>query len=280
MGCIYAHVLKVNTSDQFNWMYIGQAEDILKRWAQKTNAYRDCTFIYRELCKYGWDAFDHIILEDNIPTDQLNEREMYWIKKYHTCQYDPEYSGGFNLTFGGDGTRGPKPALQGKTPKNIPMLTELKYKPVKCVNSGAWNNIEYVKGQTWNSHIDCYNYFKEKRSWFSHRFYPKWDAYRGPLFAPVDCDVEPCDPIEQQKRTKAKQREAGAWLGSMHKTGSNIDYMIYCEETGETFEKVSDCLKKFGFSRSALNYHVTHPEKRSSVKGYHFKRIPKTTANS
>ena len=35
-----------------------------------------------------------------IENDDLNEREIYWIKKYNT------YENGYNMTKGGDGNRG------------------------------------------------------------------------------------------------------------------------------------------------------------------------------
>lgn len=282
MGCIYAHVLRVHDSNQYGWMYIGQADNLEKRWKQKENAYRDCTFIYREMLKYGWDAFEHIILEDDVPTNKLDEREMYWIDKYHTCRYDPEYKGGFNLSFGGSGVRGPKPALKGKVPKNIPMLTEMKYKMIICLNSGTWNNITFEKGQQWKGSLECSEYFNERSSWVKHRLYGEWDIVTGPVFSFVD-DFSKYDLSEiekKQQKRKENQRLSGKQLGKVHQTGSRIDYNIYCVETKQVFYKVSDCLKEFGLARATLNGHLVHPDIHKTAKGYHFKRIPKTTANS
>jgi hypothetical protein len=33
---------------------------------------------------YGWDNFQHIILEENIPGDQIRDREKYWIDYYNS----------------------------------------------------------------------------------------------------------------------------------------------------------------------------------------------------
>jgi len=47
--------------------------------------------------KHGRDIFKRIILEENIPENILNEREIYYICKYNTN------NDGYNLTKGGDG---------------------------------------------------------------------------------------------------------------------------------------------------------------------------------
>jgi hypothetical protein len=47
--------------------------------------------------KYGKDIFERIILEDNIPNDKLNEREMRYITEHDS------FKNGYNSTIGGDG---------------------------------------------------------------------------------------------------------------------------------------------------------------------------------
>ena len=280
-GCIYAHVLHVPESKQNGWMYIGQASDVNKRWTKKENAYKDCTFIYREMNKYGWNAFDHIIIEDNIPDSKLNEREAYWIAKYHTCQYDPDYNGGFNLTFGGDGTRGPKPSLQGKIPKNITALTEMKYKTVACLNDGIIDGIPYEKNQTWNSLIECSEYFQKPYSWVQHRIASEWIIITGPALTYANNPINYDETLIEKRVQELKdiQRQNGILRGELHKTGSRIDYNVLCVETGEIFTKVSDCLRCFNMGRATLNGHLVHPEIHKTAKGFHFKRIPKTDTN-
>ena len=54
--------------------------------------------------KYGKDSFSVKILESNIDTSEdLNQREIYWIKKYNTLFTENEK--GLNATIGGDGHR-------------------------------------------------------------------------------------------------------------------------------------------------------------------------------
>lgn len=51
----------------------------------------------RAIRKYGKDSFEVIILEDNIPDDKIEDREIYWINFYNT------YKNGYNQTPGGLG---------------------------------------------------------------------------------------------------------------------------------------------------------------------------------
>jgi group I intron endonuclease len=46
---------------------------------------------------HGKDIFNRVILEDNISNETLNEKEIYYIKKYDT------FKNGYNSTIGGDG---------------------------------------------------------------------------------------------------------------------------------------------------------------------------------
>lgn len=47
--------------------------------------------------KHGKDIFDRIILEDSVPDEILNEKEIFYIKQYNSIE------DGYNLTIGGEG---------------------------------------------------------------------------------------------------------------------------------------------------------------------------------
>ena len=108
---IYRHVNRINGKS-----YIGQTcRDPSKRWA-KGNGYakEHQTAFYNAIQKYGWENFDHEILEDGIKTlKESNEREKFWIAHYHTWVYDPECNG-YNMTSGGDGSPGRKMSEESK----------------------------------------------------------------------------------------------------------------------------------------------------------------------
>ena len=90
---IYKHINKKNGK-----VYIGQTiqrpED---RWKNGAG-YRNCTKFYNAIQKYGWDNFEHIILEQKEMTqEEANELENFYIKKYNCL--DDKY--GYNITEGG-----------------------------------------------------------------------------------------------------------------------------------------------------------------------------------
>lgn len=108
-GVIYMIRNKIN-----NKKYIGQTRCGIKiRLKQhiKDSRKKDNCPIHRAIKKYGIENFDVTII---CSTDfaHLNELEQYYIKKYRTFFKD----GGYNLTFGGDGSAGSgacsKPILQ------------------------------------------------------------------------------------------------------------------------------------------------------------------------
>lgn len=85
-------------------VYIGQSQCITKRWKNhKITAYNsnDRSYeypLYRAIRKYGIENFDFSILE-NCTIEQLDEREIFWIKFYssdNSCYGYNNDSGGSN----------------------------------------------------------------------------------------------------------------------------------------------------------------------------------------
>lgn len=106
-GLIYKHTLVLDCPSKGK-SYIGQtcAKNPSTRWAGGRGYSRRNPVFYNAIKKYGWDNFNHEIIEDNIKTlEEANEREKYWIAFYHTYINDPVCHG-YNMTAGGDGTAG------------------------------------------------------------------------------------------------------------------------------------------------------------------------------
>lgn len=93
LGLIYKLTSPSNKS------YIGKT---VQSFSERMRGHRkknsNCTALKNAINKYGWDQMKREIVEENIPEDQLNDREKYWIKTYNTIT--PH---GYNLTDGGDG---------------------------------------------------------------------------------------------------------------------------------------------------------------------------------
>lgn len=91
MYIIYLHKNKINGK-----CYVGQTcQKPEARWGTNGNGYKQQTYFYRAIEKYGWDNFEHIILEENISEDKVDERESFWAGYYHALA--PE---GYTLRVG------------------------------------------------------------------------------------------------------------------------------------------------------------------------------------
>ena len=105
MFLIYCHKNKIN-----NKRYIGFTSYIdnpNRRWRDGLGYLNSHHKVFAAAIeKYGWESFEHEILETNILTrKEANVREKYWIAQYHTYVGDPE-CWGYNATRGGDGSGG------------------------------------------------------------------------------------------------------------------------------------------------------------------------------
>ena len=76
---IYLHKNKINGK-----CYVGQTSvDPLERWRTDGYGYHNQQYFYRAIKKYGWDNFEHIILETDLTIENVNERERYWGEYYN-----------------------------------------------------------------------------------------------------------------------------------------------------------------------------------------------------
>lgn len=76
-------------------IYIGQSCNLNVRW--HPISYKDCSYFYNAIQKYGWDNFEHVILEDSLSIEEADQKEKYYIEKYNTLNRDY----GYNLKSGG-----------------------------------------------------------------------------------------------------------------------------------------------------------------------------------
>jgi len=92
-------------------MYIGQSNNIKKRWASHINTLNNKThhnkYLQNAWNKYGKKNFEFKILISCLESE-LNDKEINYIKKYNT------FINGYNQTLGGDGMRGLKPSESHK----------------------------------------------------------------------------------------------------------------------------------------------------------------------
>lgn len=157
---IYLHKNKIN-----NKVYIGQTIQKPERRWKNGAGYKSCTVFYNAIQKYGWDNFEHIILEEGEFTQQEADiKEQYYIQLYDSTNINK----GYNIEQGGYNTISPnaEPAAiawmqkhpdfglaraqdmlkwQKEHPeeilamrrKNAQKATQARKKPVKCIETGV-----------------------------------------------------------------------------------------------------------------------------------------------
>lgn len=126
---VYVHINKIN-----NKKYVGiTKQSVKKRWQSGHGYYNrnKTNYFWNAIQKYGWNNFEHIILEENLTHKEANEKERYYIAVYNSN--DPNY--GYNLTLGGGGFLGQKRS------------EETKKKISKTVNKYFLTHQGYWKGK-------------------------------------------------------------------------------------------------------------------------------------
>lgn len=79
-----------------NKKYVGQTTRTIKaRWADHCRTHSGCEKLSRAIKKYGKEAFEITVIEICETIDQLNEREVHWIKELNSITH------GYNLNTGG-----------------------------------------------------------------------------------------------------------------------------------------------------------------------------------
>ena len=124
MYIIYCHINKINGK-----VYVGltSKEQVEDRWRKDGKGYQSSSHFWKAIQKYGWDNFEHLILETNLTKEQANQKEKYYIELYQST--NPNF--GYNLREGGlDGFIPCKAAIASQQRKGT------YGKKVKCLNTG------------------------------------------------------------------------------------------------------------------------------------------------
>ena len=137
---IYLHKNKIN-----GLCYVGQTNQTLaQRWGHSGGQYKGQKF-YAAIKEFGWDNFDHILLEDNIKTAiDADKAERKWIAYYNS------YYNGYNENLGGGGTSNFSEEAKRKIGESSKkrwqnseyrqfmskMHSETTSKAVRCINNG------------------------------------------------------------------------------------------------------------------------------------------------
>lgn len=91
---VYMHINKVNGK---RYVGITHFENLNRRWSNGKGYFRNKHFS-DAIKKYGWDNFEHLIIDEKLPKDIACAMEKALIRKYDTQNKEK----GYNITDGGE----------------------------------------------------------------------------------------------------------------------------------------------------------------------------------
>ncbi len=90
--CVYVHRNPANGK-----VYVGCTKKKLSARFDNGNGYRKCTRLWQDIIKYGFDNFDHIVIQDKMTREQALALEEVLVDVFDTM--NPEK--GYNMRRGG-----------------------------------------------------------------------------------------------------------------------------------------------------------------------------------
>lgn len=92
--CVYIHRNKINHK-----VYVGMTSRRAKQRWKRGSGYKLQPIFHQAILEYGWDNFEHIVIEDNLTKDQACTLERKLIKEFDSA--NSAY--GYNIALGGEG---------------------------------------------------------------------------------------------------------------------------------------------------------------------------------
>lgn len=138
---VYRHIFPNGKS------YIGITcvKPVSRRW-RGGSGYKGQPKMYNAILKYGWENVEHQILANHITFSMAKKMEIKFIKEYDSIE------NGYNITKGGDGTKGKKCSEETKAKISIankgkPNLKGAIFLKKYHQEHGSWNKGKKLKGE-------------------------------------------------------------------------------------------------------------------------------------
>lgn len=247
-------VVYLVTNTVNNKKYVGQTQRILSERIREHRRSKT-SVLYHAIKKYGWKNFTVEILDECKTVDELNEREIYWIKTLNT-----KTPNGYNLTDGGVGTTGHTYAVDAQknaskrvlSPEQLQHLSEVA--PNRCT-------------------VMC---VETQEIFLSMAKAAEWAGIR---VATLSIAV------------KDENKTAGGYhwrlVGSPKMKSTNKKKAVLCVETNQVFDSIKAAAQWAGVSKTLIRRVLSN--KHLTAGGFHWKlledyyvnaidRIPKRTA--
>lgn len=251
---IYCHTNKIN-----GLKYIGQTKTSLNhRWQNgegyKPNGSINPKSFYQAILDFGWDNFEHEILEENLSITEVDEREKYWINYYHTWVDDPLCKG-YNVRQGGQGSLLDK-ETRNKISNSLKghFVSEETKQKISASIKKLWNNFEYRENIT--KKIQERNKEPEYIKKIS-------DAHKGKYLT---------EETKQKMSLAQKNLSQDIKNKRIKAQKEKICRKVECIETGIIYNSVTDATKDVGLKSSGGLYPALK-DINKTAKGYHWRYI-------
>lgn len=165
--CVYVHR---NTINNKRYVGITSKSNPKDRWGRAGNGYYNNRHFYASIKKYGWNAFEHIIIADKITVDEACSLEQELIAKYQSN--NPLY--GYNICSGGETNILPQESLDKISKKNKGRIMSEEAKRKRAKNPPKAISV-ICDGKEFISITECAKYYsinpKEMEKWLCGRGY-------------------------------------------------------------------------------------------------------------
>lgn len=240
-----------------NKVYIGQTVNSLKhrKYYHEYSAKHSSTiYFHRALMKYGFDAFEWSIIDTAKTRDELDSKEIEWIKK--TNSNDKKY--GFNILEG------------GKSPR---LTNEIK-KKISIGNTGKVRSAEVKKqiSETRAMKFDSKELLVLYKS-------GKTSNQIGEIFSCSGSTIRKNIAMTKTGRRLLKKRHNKGYKSNEHpmwRSDLNVERIIQLRKNGLSLVKIAEIMK---CSRRAIENRLGRGKKNDLTKKSKLKVIRKNGSN-
>lgn len=213
--------------------YVGQTRNKLKTRIAHHIKYNKF-YIGNAIRLHGWENFSVFVLEECASPDELNEREIYWIKTLNT-----KFPNGYNLTDGGDGLNGCK-----RSQKTREKMSESNHNKCAVVCTTTGEIFPSIKAAA--------EYFKITPGSVSAVCTAKCLSINGLEFEYVDEEKRAAAEIKRQKLSPMKKP-------------------VLCVETEKIYESAVAASEDTGIYRRSISFACAG--KHATAGGLHWKFV-------
>lgn len=272
-------------------VYIGitSQKPISYRW-KNGKGYSENTKIGQAINKYGWDNFQHEVIEENIISlEEAKLKEQYWINFYDS------YRNGYNSTIGGDTVSLSRstnlPIYQIDDNFEIVNKFETIAEAGRCLHTRPSNIAEAAKQN--GNQIKAKGFYWCLEKDYSESWQPKENNQSKKVIC-IETKVIYPNEIAAAKAVNKTQEAIAACCNrtittcagfhwaflkdydenwspreNIQKNYSKVRKAIICVETGQEFESITAASKELNICRNTINRSCKSPT--HTAGGYHFK---------